>query len=218
MRRLAARFVRVRVAKMNGTGVDLNLFQFDYYGTWSAFFMNAQGHIYARYGLRKPKKNQDETFMSMRGLKTVMTEVLNAHKKGARLKPLKPLPATPRRPEELPGVPAAMKSGKTCMHCHHVWKYGGRARPRFITWTPEPVLPEAIGLTLDVDLGNVVASVDPAGRAAKAGIRTKDRILSINGVPVYSGADLSWELKMNGKDKPVRVQFARGRIKKEVQL
>ena len=62
---------------MNGAGVDLNLFEFDYDLTWSAFFMNHHGHIYGRYGTRK--EVAAESMMSETGLKVVMQKVLDAH-------------------------------------------------------------------------------------------------------------------------------------------
>ena len=48
---LADRFVNVRVQSMNG--VNLNQFQFEYDLTWMAFFQNAEGRTYTRYGRRE---------------------------------------------------------------------------------------------------------------------------------------------------------------------
>lgn len=203
---------------MNGTGVDLNLFQFDYWGTWACFFLNAHGHVYARYGLRKNKEAQDESQMSVAGLRGVMARVLEAHAKEKDRKPAGPAPA-PLLPESLKAAPADMKSGEKCMHCHHVWVYGERERPRPFSWkSPEIPLPERIGLLLDLDAGNVVSEVKADSPAARAGIEAKDRILTMNGTPVYSGADVSWVVNLLPKGQTVKVGIARGRETRELTL
>lgn len=53
----------VRLLQMNG--VDLKRFQFDYDQTWCAFFMNADGTIYGRYGTRAGRGNQSMTHISV---------------------------------------------------------------------------------------------------------------------------------------------------------
>ena len=47
---MAKKFVCVWIQSMNG--VNLNQFQFEYDLTWMAFFQNAEGRTYARYGGR----------------------------------------------------------------------------------------------------------------------------------------------------------------------
>jgi hypothetical protein len=208
----------VRVVKMNGTGVDLNLFRFDYWGTWAAFFLNQHGHLYARYGLRKNKEAQDESLMSLAGLRTVMKQVLEAHQTEGDRKPAAPA-AAPLFPESFAAAPADMRSGKTCMHCHHVWIYGEKERPRPFPWTsPEIPLPEKIGLSLDRDLGNVVAAVAPDGAAARAGIQPKDRIVSMNQTAVYSAADVAWAINLLPKGRTIQVTLLRGTSRSETTL
>lgn len=203
---------------MNGTGVDLNLFKFDYWGTWSCFLLNAHGHVYARYGLRKNKQSQDETYMSLEGLRYVLKQSIEAHKKEAGRKP-DPPPGAPLLPESFTAVPADMKSGKTCMHCHHVWVFGDQERPRPFAWTsPEIPLPESVGLTLDVAQGNVVAAVGSDSPAARAGIRPKDRITAMNGTAVYSGADLAWVVTLLPKGRSIKVELLRGTSRAEATL
>ncbi len=203
---------------MNGTGVDLNLFKFDYWGTWACFFLNAHGHVYARYGLRKNKESQDESLMSLAGLRGVMKQALDAHQKDPGRRPDPPL-GPPLLPESFASVPADMRSGKSCMHCHHVWIYGDKERPRPFTWaSPEIPLPERVGLTLDLDRGNVVTAVQPDSPAARAGIQPKDRIVSMNGTAVYSAADLSWVLNLLPKGGSIKVELQRGTSKAEATL
>ena len=47
---MADAFVRVRLTQI--TGYDLRLFDFDQDLTWAAFFMNADGYVYGRFGGR----------------------------------------------------------------------------------------------------------------------------------------------------------------------
>ncbi len=203
---------------MNGTGVDLNLFQFDYWGTWAAFLLNQHGHVYARYGVRKNKESQDESLMSLAGLRTAMAQALEAHQKEGDRKPAAP-PAAPLLPESFSAAPADMRSGKTCMHCHHVWIYGEKERPRPFKWaSPEIPLPERVGLTLDRDLGNVATAVAPDSAAARAGIQPKDRITAMNGTAIYSAADVSWVINLLPKGQSIQVSLLRGAAKTEVTL
>ncbi len=198
-------------------GIDVNLFPFDYYATWYAFFMNEHGHVYARYGMRKPKKNQDESMMSDTGLRTVMTNVLAAHKDDAKTTP----PAwKPKLAETLEKMPAKMRSGQSCIHCHHAHEYGRNEmadyfRTRKYTEVP---LPDRIGLTFDVDTANVVKSVAPRSLADKAGIKEKDRIVKVDDTRVYSGADLSWLMFKLDAKQITTVEFMRGDEKKTVKL
>ena len=157
--------------------------------------------------------------MSTAGLRNVLKQSIEAHKKDADRKPDPPLPAKPLLPESFANVPAEMKSGKACMHCHHAWVYGDQERPRAFSWTsPEIPLPGAIGLTLSVDQGNVVTAVQSDSAAARAGILPKDRIVAMNGPAVYSGADLSWVVNLLPKGRSIKVDLLRGTSKIEATL
>ena len=52
---LMDKFVCVRMVQ--GNGMDLTLFQFDYDLTFAAFFMNADRTIYGRFGSRSNQKD-----------------------------------------------------------------------------------------------------------------------------------------------------------------
>ena len=60
-------FVRVRVVQ--GNGMDLSLFQFDYDLTFAVFFMNADKTIYGRFGTRAEYENaaKDISIESFKG-------------------------------------------------------------------------------------------------------------------------------------------------------
>lgn len=206
----------MRLVKVNGTGVDVNVFQFDYYMQWAAIFMNRHGHVYARYGSRRENKNQDESLMSLAGIRSVMKRVLEAHKGDADRNPANT--AAPRYAETLAKVPEKMRSGAQCMHCHHILVHGRGELPSYFQKAPNLPPPETLGMSLDVNLGNVVRSVEPGGRAATAGIVANDEILSVNGVPAYSSADLSWLLYTRRANEPIKVEFSRGKEKRQATL
>lgn len=54
-------------------GVDLKQFQFDYDQTWCAFFLNADGTIYGRYGTRAGNRDQSTTHISIPSFKKAAT-------------------------------------------------------------------------------------------------------------------------------------------------
>ena len=77
--------------------VDIKLFTFDWDQTWAGFFMNAQGYIYARYGVRKEQNG--EATVSLVGLRDAMKMALELHKKEAGKSPK---PWTPLTIQDLP--------------------------------------------------------------------------------------------------------------------
>lgn len=201
------------------SGVDVNLFPFDYYASWYAFFMNEHGHVYARYGMRKPKKNQDESLMSAKGLRTVIMNVLSTHKEKEEATTIPPA-WKPLFAEKLERLPEKMRSGQSCIHCHHAHQFGKNEMVDYIRSRPytEIPLPDSIGITFDVDTAHVVKSVTPNSLADKAGIKVNDRIVKADDTRVYSGADLSWLIFKLDKKQITTVEFIRGEEKKTVRL
>ena len=52
LKKLTEQFICVRLVQMGG--VDLSVFQFDPFLSWSVFFMNGDRTIYGRYGRASP--------------------------------------------------------------------------------------------------------------------------------------------------------------------
>jgi hypothetical protein len=181
--------VLVRLLKI--AGVDLNVFDFDYDLTWAGFFLSADEKIYGRYGSRDAASAEGR--LSLAGLRHAMQAALDAHRREAK----SPLP---RRSKSLrvEDYPAAGEVGKGCIHCHQVHEFRRSQRKSARLWQREEVwgypLPENVGLTLEVDRGNVVRSVQAGTAAAKAGVRPGDAIRSVNGIAVASQADFQYGL------------------------
>jgi serine protease Do len=176
--------------------VDINLFKFDWDLTWAGFFMNAQGYIYARYGVRKEQNG--ETTVSLAGLRDTMKQALELHKKEFRKSP----PAwTPLTIQELPSFKKDPQAPKGCAHCHHAWTYTRKNEMDLGQWKKEKLwvypLADNLGITLDYARNTVVTA--SSGMAQKAGVKEGDRIRAVNGQRVLTPADIAFILQ--GIDK-----------------
>ena len=173
------------------TGADLNVFDFDYDLTWAVFFLSADQKIYGRYGGRDAR-HPDER-LSLPGLRYAMQAALAAHRQnGGR-------PAAPaEKPLRVEDFPAAKGRRGECIHCHQVYEYRRAADKEAGRWKREDLwvypLPENVGLTLEVDVGNRVQAVAPGSPAARLGLRPGDLVQSINGIAVTSFADAQYGL------------------------
>jgi len=194
VRTACADFVCLRITSM--LDVDFNLFKFDWDQTWAGFFMNAQGYIYARYGIRK--EHDGEKSVSIPGLLDTMRKALEIHKKESAKAP----PAwKPQTIQDLPSFKKDPQAPKGCAHCHHAWTYTRKNEMDLGQWKREKLwvypLPENLGITLDLDQNTLVKA--STGMAAKAGVKEGDRIKAVNGQRVVSPADIAFIL--NGIDK-----------------
>jgi serine protease Do len=188
---VANEFVRVRLLKISG--MDLNVFDFDYDLTWAAFFLSADEHIYGRFGGRDARSA--DSLLSLSGLKYALRAALAAHRRAppeqAVSRSDKPLLA-----EEYPAA-KTMRQGE-CIHCHQVYEFRRAALKATDQWRREDrwvyPLPENIGLTLEVDQGDRVRAVAPDSAALKAGLRAGDTLRTVNGSPVASFADVQYAL------------------------
>lgn len=200
------------------TGVDLNIFEFDWDLTWAVLFLNADGYVYGRYGGRDAKG--PDTRNSLAGLRFAMQGALEQHKQ-----------AKQKRPEPKPPVFAekfnAARKVNGCMHCHQLKEVIREDQKNDGTWKRESVwvypLPENIGITLNKDQGNLIDTAIPKSAAEKVGVKPGDVVVAINGRPVYSFADAAHALhhapsegevtlrwKSGGQERTASLQLAAG--------
>lgn len=186
---MADAFVRVRLVQI--TGVDLNIFDFDHDLTWAAFFMNADGLVYGRFGGRDAKG--PDTRNSLVGLHYAMGQALKTHRQHGHDKPTL---AAPVYAEKYPSARKVVRNG--CIHCHQVKEIRRQEDKDAGTWKRESVwvypLPENIGISLDPDRGNLVGTVTADAPAAKTGLKPGDILTTLNGRTVYSFADAQYTL------------------------
>ena len=233
---LLDQFVCVRVIDANA--LDLKLFQFDYDLSFSTLFFNGNGTVYGRYGSwRHQKDPQDKTTA---GYKRALQAALAIHRAYPGNKTSlagKQGTATPfRTPVDIPSIGAKYKPEldwdgnvvKSCVHCHQI---GEALRDEFRSKKkplpsglifPWPA-PEAIGVTLAPDHIAKIEAVASGSAAAKAGLKAGDDLVSLEGQPLVSIADVSWVLhhapeqgKLNatirsgGKDRKLALALPQG--------
>ena len=243
LEKLSNRFVRVRLIQMGG--VDLSMFQFDPFLSWSLFFVNADKTIYGRFGRAHPstKRNKKDSNPNhtLDGMKAALRKALDVH--AAYVKdPKKLAAALAGKTGPVPRwkfaekTPAALKYGRLkrvadgeeagCVHCHEVHRtaidsmYMTKKRlPDNMLWMyPRPHL---LGLTMDNRRCASVVRVTAESVAAKAGLRAGDDLATLNGQPLVSIADLQWVLHNfpdAGGPLPVEVVREKQTIKLSMKL
>jgi hypothetical protein len=224
---LMDKFVCVRLVQ--GNGMDLTLFQFDYDLTFAAFFMNADRTIYGRFGSRSERKEATKD-VSIEGFRKALVAALELHKKypanQASLAGKQSQPARFKTPDDYPSLRGKYKlnldyEGKvvqSCMHCHQVRE----AERIFFRADRKPIpdevlypwpMPATIGLTVDPDETAKVTAVATGSPAAKAGFNKGDELLTFSGQPILSTADVQWVLQNAGEPAALLAQVLRGKKK-----
>ena len=200
-------FVRVRMVQ--GNGMDLSLFQFDYDLTFAAFFMNADKTIYGRFGTRADFEDATKD-ISIESFKGALEAALELHKgypenKAALAAKTGPEPIK-KTPEAFPALLRYTSTldfnsriNQQCIHCHQI----GEAQ-REIHWydrkpVPDKVLypfpmPDVLGLNFSPKHRAKISKVTSGSSAEKDGFRRADEILTLDGQPIISIADVQWVL------------------------
>lgn len=209
IRDAAQKFVLLRIGNMRG--VDLSLFDFDFDLTWHAFLLTPDGAVLGRFGGRDAE--MPGKYHSLPALRISLEAAFERFKAGVP----KPAPRQPLRPEDYSA--AQRLSDNACIHCHHVHEFRRDALVREKRWSLDDVWiypdPENIGLTLEVDRGNRVASVQPKSAAARLGIQPKATLLKIGDVPIVSVADVQYALNRAPKTGELPIAWLNGPAKKE---
>jgi len=224
------KFVCVRVVQ--GWGIDLSVFQFDYELTWAVFLMNADKTIYGRYGCRSDHKDTTKD-LSIEGLKKAMEGALELHRGypgnrkllAGKTGPRPPF-ATPEAIPEITGKPFAKPADGTragCIHCHQAstpdpWtlRTAKQVIPDRVLW-PYP-MPDDLGISLDPKERATVKAVAKGTAGEKAGFKTGDRITTMDGQPILSIADVQWVLQTAKEPGSVKAEVDRGGQKAELEL
>ena len=229
---LMDQFVCVRIIMANA--MDLRQFQFDYDLSFAAFFMNADGTIYGRYGTRSDQKDTERD-LSMDSFAKAMEASLDLHKKFPANKSSLTAKRGPEprvaRPEEYPTLakykPTLDLEGQvvqSCLHCHQIRdaeRVDLRTKNVAISdqvMFPWP-MPVVIGLTLDSKERARVTTVVSGSAAEKAGIKSGDEIVSLDGQPMVSIADVQFVLHhAPASGATIAATIKRGEAAKNVSL
>lgn len=206
-----SRFVCVRLGRAND--LDLALFQVDRDLTFAVVFLNADGTIYGRFGTRSDYR-KSERDISLVGLRKALRGALELHEAyPANRKQLVgktgPKPAF-AVPGDYPWVQSHMSPESSCMHCHHVgtaeqmlYHEARKAVPDEVVF-PWP-MPDVVGLRLDPKEKATVREVVPGSPAAASGFEAGDEIVTLDGQPMLSTADVQWVLHNAGS--PAELEF-----------
>jgi len=217
----------VRAVEMEG--VDLSLFQFDYDQSWAVFFLNADRTIYGRYGTRASSGADEGIDVSVAGFEKALEGALEIHGGyPANKESLARKIGTPPHRKEIRSFPLfksrfAEAPPRGCAHCHYVWE-ALRSVPRSKRKTlPDDLMwpypkPDRLGLVLELDERAQVKSVTPDSAAAKAGFRRGDRLVSLDGQPLVSIADVQWVLQHAEAPGDLVAEVQRGRSQKSLLL
>ena len=199
----------MRVRVVQGNGMDLSLFQFDYDLTFAVFFMNADKTIYGRFGTRAEYENAAKD-ISIEGFKLALEGALALHEgypenKAALAAKTGPEPVK-KTPEAFPALLRYTSTlnfnqsvDRQCIHCHQI----GEAQ-REIHWydrkpIPDEVLypfpmPDVLGLHFSPKHRAKISKVVSGSSVEHDGFRRADEILTIDGQPIISVADVQWVL------------------------
>lgn len=207
LRPLLEQFVRVRLVSANG--LDLATFQFDTDQSFAVFLLRADGTIYGRYGTRSDTTEWADD-VSIEGLAAALEGALALHTAWPRdqavlAKKRGPEPAY-AAPELFPSLrekykPTLATEGRivpSCIHCHMI---GDAERALHLARgaLPEAVLfphphPKALGLVFDPTQRARLKSVEAGSVGGRAGFRAGDEVLTLDGQPLLSIADIQWVL------------------------
>jgi hypothetical protein len=200
---LEKRFVCVRIIQTNG--LDLDLFQYDFDMSWAAMFLNADRTIYGRYGSRDASGPNSDGLLSVAAFRNAAERALALHAGYPANKAALAAKAGPKSsystPTQIPGLterPREATARQECIHCHMVKEYTLRAKWEAGQLTAADLFvfpqPTNLGLTIDLDDGLLVKSVAAGSPAAEAGLAPGDELVSLNGQPLISLADIQWAL------------------------
>lgn len=203
------RYVCVRVVRMDD--VDIGLFDRDWNNAIYFFVLNADEQIYMRYGGRESQS--PDTYNSLDSLRIALEQGLVLHQKylDGRL-PQQERPR-PRFPREMPLLVARTFEQRQCVECHLIGDFQNIQRERdgvldkLTDLYRSPDI-KTIGIFLDVPKGLVVKAA--TGAVAAAGMKAGDRIVSWNGVPVWTFGDVQYRFdKVDRHAKSLRIGIDR---------
>ncbi len=232
VRKHLSNFVCVRVVHANG--LDLSRFQFDFDQSWAAFFLNADGTIYGRYGTRSHQHEAADD-VSLDGFLDTMQSVLALHKRYPDVRSTLASKVGPKPEVAVPEQFARLKEkytsalnygpevARSCIHCHQV----GEAYREFhwiekksvpTQWIYAYPHPKIFGLIMDPTKAATVKSVEDESLAAEAGFQAGDKLVTLDKQPLVSIADIQWILHQRNEAGTLTFEIARAGSTKDIKL
>ena len=216
-------YVCLRIVQ--GNGLDLTQFQFDFDQSFAITLMHADGTILGRFGTRSNRDNEAQD-ISLDGLKQALAGGLKLHQTYSAIKHSlsgkQVAGAQYRRPEDYPHLSGRYDSklnyeqnvAQSCIHCHQigeaqrlVYRSAGEPIPDQVLF-PHPN-PRVLGLWMDPKEMATVQSVAAGSSAERDGFRPGDRILTLEKQPLLSTADFQWVLHHAPMSGELRAEVSR---------
>jgi serine protease Do len=216
--KLLSQYVNVRVTRMDD--VDIALFERDWNNTLYFFMLDADERIYMRWGGRDARGPY--AYLDLNSLENALAQGLELH----RLNKAGGLPAferpKPRFPKEIPPLVERTFARRQCVECHLIGDFDLIHREQTGTLDKMQNMyrwPDIrnLGIELDVPKGLVVK--EAKGSVQTAGMQPGDRIVSLDGTPVYTFADLQYRLdKVPRTAKQLTLEVARGDMRPSLKV
>lgn len=189
-----AQYVCIRITQLDN--VNIALFDYDRHNTIYYFLTNADEYLYLRYGGRDERG--PESYLDLHSLELALRQGLKLHAQ-YEAGELPPQPrSAPRFPKDIPLLRTEVIERGRCVECHLVGDYELMDQELAGQLTPErkrarmyrsPDI-RTIGIELDVPKGLVV--MEATGAVAEAGMESRDKIVAVNGTPVYTFGDFQY--------------------------
>jgi serine protease Do len=195
--------------------VNLNQFSIRIRSDLEAFFQNAKGRTYIRYGGREDESS--ESHLTKASLHRVMRQVLVLHADN-KVQPdnrYEPVAKSVSTPEDIPPMKKMMSRRKeSCIHCHDIkgsklrhQRELGTLKKSMIYTYPSP---SRLGLHLDPDIQYKVRAIEEDSPAQAAGIRVGDLIRTLDKQRVLTFGDATRVLELAPETGELKVSYQRG--------
>lgn len=202
-------------------GIDIGLFDYDRNNALYYFIMNADEHIYMRYGGRDA--DSADKYLDHDSLQLALEKGLELHdqyKAGELLKQARPEPFFPK---QIPLLKKREMGRGRCVECHLIQDYtllqheknGTLNKISDMYRFPDI---ERIGIKLDIPKGLAVKSAK--GPAAEAGMQPGDIVTAFNGETVYTFGDLqhSYDKVPRPDTESIQLSVRRGEASEDITI
>ncbi len=215
---LLKQYVTARIVRMNG--IDIGLFDYDRYNTLYFFILNADEHIYMRYGGRDQRS--PTTYLDLESLELALEQGLEQHRLYQAGKIAQKTRPAAQYPRDIPELYKRTIGAGRCVECHLIGDLENVQREidgnldKLSQMFRSPDI-RTIGIGLDIPKGLVVAEATKA--AAAAGMRAGDTITHCNGKRIWTFGDLQWEYdRVDRRAKKLQLQADRGGKSVEIEI
>ncbi len=215
---LLKQYVTARIVRMDG--IDIGLFDYDRYNTLYFFLLNADEHIYMRYGGRDQRS--PTTYLNLESLELALEQGLEQHRLHQAGKIARKSRPAAQYPRDIPELYKRTIGAGRCVECHLIGDLENVQREmdgnldKLSQMFRSPDI-RTIGIDLDIPKGLRVAEATKA--AAAAGMRAGDTITHCNGARIWTFGDLQWEYdRVDRRAEKIRLTVDRGEKSADLEV